>query len=193
MLHSSYNINSLIFTLSARAHQLVGADKTTLYLVDHNHQPPQLVVMQGELDLRLPLSTGVAGHVATTGLIVNIPDCYKDDRFSKSIDLKTGYHTKSMLCMPMFADETRKQVIGVLQLLNKLDDGFFLPADESILTVLLNIAGPIIAKSSFFKEKQSEVVSSTTVEEHPSRTKTKGSPISKKKLMTTLPGLAESE
>jgi len=167
MLHSQPNITSLIFTLSARAHQLVNADRCTLYLADRTRVPHQLVVMQGEVDIRLPLSKGIAGHVATTGEIVNIPDCYKDDRFNKSVDIKTGYRTKSMLCMPIFGEESKKEVLGVLQFLNKLDEDAFGPEDENILAVLLKIAGPIIKNSFFFKKEKEAVKKNPLTEERP--------------------------
>jgi len=166
MLHSQPNITSLIFTLSARAHQLVNADRCTLYLADRTRVPHQLVVMQGEVDIRLPLSKGIAGHVATTGEIVNIPDCYKDDRFNKSVDLKTGYRTKSMLCMPIFGEESKeKEVLGVLQFLNKLDEDAFGPEDENILSVLLKIAGPIIKNSFFFRKEKEQVKKNNPINE----------------------------
>jgi len=141
MLHSNPNINALIFALSTRSHQLVDADRCTLYLVDRERG--QLVVMQGDADIRIPLRKGIAGHVATSGEIVNIKDCYQDKRFNKAVDRKTGYRTRSMLCMPIMADT---EVIGVLQLINKLDEPIFGPSDESILSVLLNLAGPILKK-----------------------------------------------
>lgn len=104
LLHSdAANPYSLIFTLSTRAHQLVNADRCTLYLCDHSRE--QLVVITGDVDLRIPLSKGIAGHVAVTGEIVNIPDCYQDPRFNRDVDQKTGYRTKSMLCMPIFGDK----------------------------------------------------------------------------------------
>jgi len=144
MLHSDPNITSLIFTLSTRSHQLVDADRCTLYLVDRARS--QLVVMQGDVDIRVPLSKGIAGYVATTGKPVNIDDCYQDTRFNKAVDLKTGYRTKSMLCLPM---SVKTEVIGVLQIINKLDEGVFGPEDIRTLSVLLNIAGPILQKSNF--------------------------------------------
>ena len=44
---------------------------------------------------------------------VNIPDCYQDSRFDPGFDKLTGYHTKSLLTMPIvdFENET----MGVLQ------------------------------------------------------------------------------
>jgi len=191
ILHSSPDINSLIFTLSARTHQLVNADRCTLYLVDYTRVPHQLVVMQGEVDIRLPLSKGIAGHVATTGEIVNIPDCYKDLRFNKSVDIKTGYRTKSMLCMPFFADDTKKEIIGVLQLLNKMDEAQFGPSDESLLNALLAIAGPIIKKSYFFKKDEDGASPRNSRQETlPQRVKL--SPMGKKKqIFNNLSGIAE--
>jgi len=149
MLHTpNLNINALIFALSTRSHQLVDADRCTLYLVDRERG--QLVVMQGEADIRIPLRKGIAGHVATSGEIVNIKDCYQDKRFNKAVDRKTGYRTRSMLCMPIVADT---EVIGVLQLINKLDEPVFGPNDESVLSVLLGLAGPLLKKSSLFLKR----------------------------------------
>lgn len=143
-LHTQSNTSSLIFTLSHRTHQLVGADRCTLYLLDQTGQ--NLVVMQGDVDIRFPKTTGIAGFVATEGKVVNIPDCYKDERFNQAIDRKTGYRTKSMLCMPIFG--TDKTTIGVLQVINKLDGSSFNAADTKLLAILLSVAGPVLETSA---------------------------------------------
>ena len=38
------------------------------------------------LPRRFPLDTGIAGHVATTGLTLNVADVSKDERFNANID-----------------------------------------------------------------------------------------------------------
>ncbi|MGD9899746.1 MAG: ATP-binding protein, partial [Calditrichaceae bacterium] len=77
--------------------------------------------------------------VAKTGEVINIPDAYKDSRFDPSTDKKTGYLTKSILCMPIFEslkDESRKpKIVGVLQILNK-KEGVFDSSDEDLLAGL---------------------------------------------------------
>jgi adenylate cyclase len=147
MLHSQPNTNSLIFTLSHRSHQLVMADRSTLYLVDKPRH--QLVVMQGDVDIRFGLDKGLAGHVATSGKVVNIPDCYLDERFNREIDRKSGYRTKSMLCMPI-PGKAENSIVGVLQVINRLDDSGFSSGDEGLLRTLLKIAGPILEASNLF-------------------------------------------
>jgi len=150
-LHFGTNASphSLIFTLSNQVHRLVDAERCTLYLVDHTRQ--QLVVMQGDIDIRLPLGKGIAGHVATTGQTLMITDAYEDERFNRDMDMKTGFRTKSILTMPIFAVQgegegnMRQNVVGLLQVINKTDDTErFLKSDELLLRTLLNIAGPLL-------------------------------------------------
>jgi K+-sensing histidine kinase KdpD len=82
---------------------------------------------------------GIAGHVAKTGEIINIKDAYNDDRFDPTTDKKTGYRTRSILCMPIREPVKKKgqkgDVIGVLQILNR-KDGVFTDEDEDLLTSL---------------------------------------------------------
>ena len=44
---------------------------------------------------------GLAGHVVQTGETINIKDAYNDKRFNPNVDKKTGYRTKTILCMPI--------------------------------------------------------------------------------------------
>uniref|UniRef100_A0A2C9JI08 Phosphodiesterase n=1 Tax=Biomphalaria glabrata TaxID=6526 RepID=A0A2C9JI08_BIOGL len=77
-------------------------------------------------DIRFSMDKGVAGYVASTGKVLNIKDAYKDPRFNPEVDIRTGYKTKSILCMPIFI---RGVVIGVVQMVNKRN-GTFTKADE---------------------------------------------------------------
>ena len=52
-------------------------------------------------EIRFPLNTGIAGHVAVTGETLNVADVAQDTRFNVKIDQQTGYITKSILCMPI--------------------------------------------------------------------------------------------
>ncbi|KAK0069577.1 3 5-cyclic phosphodiesterase pde-5 isoform X1, partial [Biomphalaria pfeifferi] len=82
--------------------------------------------MWQQQDIRFSMDKGVAGYVASTGKVLNIKDAYKDPRFNPEVDIRTGYKTKSILCMPIFI---RGVVIGVVQMVNKRN-GTFTKADE---------------------------------------------------------------
>ncbi|UJR20580.1 hypothetical protein I4U23_023705 [Adineta vaga] len=65
----------------------------------------------------IPFGKGIAGHVASTKEYINIPDAYEDPRFNKEVDIKTGYRTHSICCMPILNRDNI--VIGVAQIINK--------------------------------------------------------------------------
>ena len=73
-MHSDLGINSLMFTITQRTHTIVDADRCSFFLVNHAKQ--ELWMLQGDVDLRIPMSKGIVGAVATSGHVVNIPDAY---------------------------------------------------------------------------------------------------------------------
>jgi len=152
-MHSDMGINSLMFTITQRTHTLVDADRGTLFLVDNKSQ--ELWSMQGEVNIRIPITAGIAGQVATKGHVINIPDAYADDRFNQEVDKKSGYRTKSILCMPIKGDEkSNYAIIGVIQVINK-KMGVFDEEDENIMDSFLSIAGPILQSSQLFHRSES--------------------------------------
>eukprot|EP01039_Chlorochromonas_danica_P000637 gene635-692_t len=149
-MQGEMGVNSLIFTITQRTIRVVEADRCTLFLVDNVHRG--LFAMQGEVNIRISMDQGIAGLVATTGQTLNIPDAYDNPNFNQTIDKKTGYRTKAILCMPIKADD---KVIGVLQLINKLTgSGVFSSDDEDIMSIFLSIAGPILAESNLYEQIQ---------------------------------------
>ena len=71
---------------------------------------------------RMPLNTGIAGYVATTGAMVQHLDLYDlppdlPYTFNRDFDLQTGYRSKSMLAVPMINSDN--EVVGVIQLINR--------------------------------------------------------------------------
>src|SRR5262249_55467055 len=96
---------------------------------------------------RLRVGEGIAGWVARSGETVNIPDAYNDRRFYPAVDLRSGYRTRSILCMPMDARGGRR--VGVIQVLNKVD-GPFTAEDDALLSALAGQAAVAIENSKLF-------------------------------------------
>ncbi|KAJ3092805.1 hypothetical protein HK102_002372 [Quaeritorhiza haematococci] len=102
-------------------------------------------LMSSELDL--------GGHVASTGEVMNIPDAYNDPRFNRSVDQKTGFRTRNILCMPM--RNTQGTIIGVTQIINKKpESSTFNKEDELLLMAFSALAAVTIEKSILFKALQ---------------------------------------
>ncbi len=105
-----------------------------------------------KVNIRISMDQGIAGMVATSGQTLNIADAYENPTFNQTIDKKTGYRTKAILCMPIKSDD---KVIGVLQLINKLTgSGVFSTDDEDVMSIFLAIAGPILAESNLYEQIQ---------------------------------------
>ena len=89
--------------------------------------------------IRISINSGVAGYVARTGKDLIIMDAYSDDRFDKSTDEKTGFVTRSIMCMPVRKTEN-DEVLGVIQAINKVNRGTFDPIDTELLRYIARSA-----------------------------------------------------
>jgi GAF domain-containing protein len=97
------------------------------FLVTQNDKLARFVGRAGSADLltRVPLrwtERSIATYAALTGTPLNIPDAYAIPRdkpysFNPRIDSTTGFHTISMLVVPV-----RYPINGVLQLINATDE-----------------------------------------------------------------------
>ena len=129
------DLDLLLPLILFEATKVVEADRCSLFILDRERNELWSKVAQGsKSEIRLPVGSGVAGQVAQTGAVINIPDAYADARFNRSFDSSSGYQTKTILCVPM--RDAGGEVTGVIQALNKLDGGSFNAEDEELLLAL---------------------------------------------------------
>jgi hypothetical protein len=112
------------------AKTLVCAEVASVFLVDAARQELYSNVNSTREELRIPIAAGIAGHVATTGEAVVIKDAYHDSRFNGVVDLKTGFKTRSLMCVPLKVKGGA--VIGVVQLINKVSDTMTPTASDTL-------------------------------------------------------------
>lgn len=126
----------LLRTILSTSKQITGADAGSITLVEKDEQGARRLrfkyshTFSKDLPFEervMPYNTkSLAGYVAVTGRVLNIPDAYALDpslpySFNRSFDTSFGYRTRSILVVPMrnHIDE----VIGVIQLLNCKEAG----------------------------------------------------------------------
>jgi sigma-B regulation protein RsbU (phosphoserine phosphatase) len=118
LLNSTLDINELTRIILKIVREEVGVDRGTVFVVDRRRNQVSSVVAQDvENEIRLPLGQGIAGTVAATGEVIDIPDAYADPRFDSRFDPLLGYRTQDIYCMPIVNREG--VVVGVLELLNR--------------------------------------------------------------------------
>jgi len=125
-------LGSLLQKVMGEATRMLNAERSTLFLNDEKTNELWSEVGQGlaSVQIRLPNHLGIAGAVYTTSKAINIPYAYADLRFNPAFDKKTGFFTRSILCVPIVNKHGR--TIGVTQVLNK-HGGPFTNEDESRL------------------------------------------------------------
>ena len=94
---------------------------------------------------------GITGLVYETGEPIRIHEAYKNKLFNPEIDERTGFKTKSLLCVPL---KTKYGVMGVLELLNKKDGYPYRDRDEEIIIYLAQQAAISIIAAKFVEDQR---------------------------------------
>ena len=148
------DIDVLIKTIAEETKIALNADRCTVFLYDKVHNELYSKVATGldaGKELRISADKGIAGHVVKTGETINIKDAYNDKRFNPEVDKKTGYRTKTILCMPI--KNFNQDIIGVFQVLNKFDETFTID-DEDLLVAIASSAGISLENAQLFEHQK---------------------------------------
>ena len=152
-LTSDIKIDSLLNKVMTEATRMLNAERSTLFLNDEKTQTLWSQVGQGlgSMQIRLPNTAGIAGAVFSSGKTINIPHAYADLRFNPAFDKKSGFFTRSILCVPII--NQKGKVIGVTQVLNK-KNGVFTSEDESRLKAFTAQIAISLENASLFADVQ---------------------------------------
>ncbi len=117
-LNSTLDLSELARIILRIVREEVGIERGTVFVMspEHDHLT-SLVAQDVDQAIKVRLGFGIAGSVAESGEIVDIPDAYRDERFDHSFDAKLGFRTKDIYCMPVRNPD--RTIVGVLQLLNR--------------------------------------------------------------------------
>jgi|GEM_PF-375168 len=150
-ISNELNLNSLLLKIIDLTTSILQAERCTLFLYDKKHDELwSKVAIKSEIkEIRMPKDRGIAGAVFLTRKTMNIEDVYTDPRFNQEVDKQTGYHTRSILCMPVLDKE--KQAVGIIQVLNK-KVGVFSKFDELRLAAVAAQAYVAIENATLFEE-----------------------------------------
>ncbi|NWV66723.1 PDE2A phosphodiesterase, partial [Malurus elegans] len=143
------DVSVLLQEIITEARNLSNAEICSVFLLDRlSHELVAKVFDGGVVDdesyeIRIPADQGIAGHVATTGKILNIKDAYSHPLFYRGVDDSTGFRTRNILCFPIKNES--QEVIGVAELVNKINGPWFSKFDEDLATAFSIYCGISIA------------------------------------------------
>ncbi len=116
---SELQIETLLGKVISATTDMLEADRSTLFMHDSEHDQLWSRIAEGIAvkEIRFPATAGIAGACFSSRQAINIPDAYADPRFNSDVDRKTGYRTRSILCMPVVNKQGTP--LAVIQVLNK--------------------------------------------------------------------------
>jgi len=138
LIGSSLDIHTVLANAMNVTQSALSAEASTVFELDRHIGELYFRLALGDAaekvrEVRLKTGEGFAGWVVRTKEPLIIDDAYKDPRFCNSVDIATGFKTRSVLCVPMIC---KGELTGVLEVLNKKDDSGFNENDLELLTII---------------------------------------------------------
>lgn len=131
------DVDVLLEEILTQAREVLQANAGSIYITEGKNLAinyAQNDTMQAELPVgekliysyfKIPINTAsISGYCVSTRQVLSIKDVYyiptnAPYKFSKKYDKESGYRTKSVIAAPLIS--TSNEVLGVIQLINKLD------------------------------------------------------------------------
>ena len=147
---SEASIETVLRMICSKTTQLMRAEKTVLFQVEtHDESHPMLNAMIAERAgiVQLRFGQGIAGTVAKQRQTLNIKDVSKCRLFDATLDQVGDLKISSCLCMPVF--NIQRELLGVVEVINKLN-GYFTLSDEEMLASICSQIGVTLTQHQFY-------------------------------------------
>jgi sigma-B regulation protein RsbU (phosphoserine phosphatase) len=125
----------------------IGAEAASFFMLHEDGHSLRCAACIGPIDitgLTLPADQGIVGAVTQSDEMRYVRDTADDPDFTGAVDAKTGFETKSMICVPVSGHGKR---FGAIQLINRRDGALFSDDDAALVSVYGKNAALALANS----------------------------------------------
>jgi HD-GYP domain-containing protein (c-di-GMP phosphodiesterase class II) len=131
----------------------IGCDRSTVFMLDvPTSRLASLHADGGDGRLiSLNMKLGIAGLCAVTGSSLNIAEAWEDPRFDRTVDQRTGFRTRSLLCVAL--KTASGQPIGVVEVINRRE-GVFSDSDLATLEAVAGIIAVAIENAMLLADQE---------------------------------------
>ncbi|HOJ92626.1 MAG TPA: HD domain-containing protein [Dictyoglomaceae bacterium] len=153
-INSTLNLSELLQIIMRLTKTQLSAEASSLMLLNEEENFLSFEVALGEKGdevkrFTVRVGEGVAGEVASTGKPIIVNDVEKDPRFSPKLDSLTKFKTRSIICVPL---KYKDKIIGVIEVINKINYQNFSKEDLEILQAIANQAAITIENARLYEE-----------------------------------------
>ncbi len=129
------NFSKKIELISNSIKEILKVDRCTIFIHDESTKSLWSVYIDGISYIEVPESSGIVSEVFKTKKPIIINDVKNSELYNSDIDKGSEYETKEILAMPIIGYADR--VLGVIQLINKLDGNGFVDEDIKVLEYVM--------------------------------------------------------
>lgn len=152
-VNSNRELPDLLTFIVKTAAEILNAEASSLLLREDESLRFEVAYGEkaGEIKkFTVPIGAGIAGKVTLSGKSTRINDPDKEPGILKDIDNKTGFKTRNLLCVPLQVGE---RVIGVLEVVNRRDEGGFSEEDVSLIEGFSSQAAVAIERAQLVERR----------------------------------------
>jgi len=149
---SSLQVDHVLTRIMRAAGELLHSEAWSVALNDPESGDLVFRSAQGEaagqvIGIHVPRGQGIIGWVYESGEPLIVPDTSKDQRHFKIVDDKSGFTSRSILCMPL---KTNEKNLGAIEFINKVGSQFS-PEDMERVQILLDLAAVSLDNAMMFE------------------------------------------
>lgn len=154
IITSEMNLEALFPLIIQHTNSIMNTQASSIFLYDKKSDELWFLASTDlkKNEIRIPATHGIAGWVFQNRVPTFANDTSVDPRFGGKVDEKTGFQTKSILCVPLI--NRQKECVGTLQALNK-DAGNFTQDDVEMLSSIADYATIALENSRLYEELKS--------------------------------------
>jgi len=142
VISATSEILKMVMNILVIALEAVNSENGSILLLDEESDELVFVAVIGirseELTgYRIPAGSGIAGWVNTNKKSALVTDVRKDDRWISAVDQSIGFHTRSLIAVPLILQD---RVLGVMEVVNSMTEDHFNDADLDLLQLIARLA-----------------------------------------------------
>jgi len=141
-INASLDLQQTLEAIARSAARVMEAEASSVLLLDRRRNKLVFKAAIGDrgdilLGEEFDANLGIAGRVAATGRPALVTDVRQEQSFFKGIDDKSSFTTRGLIAAPLVHNN---EVIGVVEVLNRIGQDNFTEQDLDLLQIFANLA-----------------------------------------------------
>lgn len=141
-INASLHSGEVLQAIAQKAAAVLRSEASSVMMLDKRRQRLVFAAAVGDrgpalIGEEFDATLGIAGKVAATGKGFIVSDVRENKDFFRGIDAKSSFQTKGLMAAPLI---WKGEVIGVVEVLNKIGGGSYDDEDLTLLQIFANLA-----------------------------------------------------